>query len=173
MTKNNIRHLKNLKIISVFILALVISTACLSNSEGNKDITVVFRFDDYSALSDTELEVAIIEAFREKGLSFTIGVIPFVCEDSFFKTSPQNTIPLDSLKAQILRDAALEGTVEIGMHGYSHQTIKEGNNNAEFLGMAYEEQLRRIKEGKELLEATTGIEVVTFIPPQPLRFKHA
>lgn len=165
MIKNTIKHINQFKVISFLLLVLITTITCKGNTDDKKEITVVFRFDDYSFRSNTDLELKIIDAFRAKGMSFTIGVIPYVCEDNFFSTSPQNVIPLDSIKGKILRDASLDGTIEIGIHGYSHQTIKEGKNNTEFKGMDFDEQKFRLEKGKKFMEGLTGIEVNTFIPP--------
>ena len=159
---NNIIRFKAL---GFLLLIFFSSNISKSNPDKNNKITVVFRFDDYSAISDTELELKIIEAFRSKGMAFTVGVIPYVCKDSFFDSSPQELMPLDSLKGKILQSAYEDGTIEIGLHGYSHQTIKPGKNNTEFSGLDFEEQIFRIKKGMELLKNLTGITVTTFIPP--------
>ena len=161
LQKNSIRF----KITGFLLLIFLISTVCKSNTDDTNKITVIFRFDDYSAVSDTEIELKIIESFRSRGMSFTVGVIPYVCKDSFFDVSPQELMPLDSLKGEILKNACEDGTIEIGLHGYSHQTINPGKNNTEFSGLDFEEQVFRMKKGIELLENLTGITVTTFIPP--------
>ena len=164
MISNYSSYKKIYQILGLTLVLLLSSLVGKSDQNDNKTITVVFRFDDYSARSNTDLEVKIIEAFHEKAMSFTIGVIPYVSQDSFFTTELQNEIPLDSIKGKILRDAALAGTVEIGIHGYSHQTIVEGGKS-EFMGLDSEEQKFRMEKGKGLIEKLTGIEINTFIPP--------
>ena len=52
-------------------------------------INIIFRFDDYSALSNTELENQIISTFKETNSTLTIGVIPFVCEGNKEKICKQ------------------------------------------------------------------------------------
>ncbi len=49
-----------------------------------KQITVVFRLDDYSHLSTTEFEVRLINAFRKYNAACTFGVIPYVCTGNVY-----------------------------------------------------------------------------------------
>ena len=66
-------------------------------------INIIFRFDDFSALSNTELENQIISTVKETNSTLTIGVIPFVCEGIKEKTYTQNSIPLTENKLAILK----------------------------------------------------------------------
>jgi hypothetical protein len=43
-------------------------------------ISVVFRLDDFSAVSSTDIERSMIRLFREHCAAVTLGLIPFVCE---------------------------------------------------------------------------------------------
>lgn len=132
-----------------------------------KQITVVFRFDDYSSSSSTDLEVKLINVFEKLNVPLTIGVIPYVCAEDIHDPRPQNDFPLTPLKASILRDAIKAGILEVALHGYSHQTIrtKTNGNYTEFYGLDYNSQLQRITKGKNLLEEMLGIRIDTFIPP--------
>jgi peptidoglycan/xylan/chitin deacetylase (PgdA/CDA1 family) len=143
----------------------LIPSISIANPDDSRKINVIFRFDDYSARSETEVEKRIIETFREHNIPFTVGVIPFVCEVSFFDTAYQQVIPLDSVKGQILQKAYEDGIVEVGLHGYSHQTIDPSSNNTEFEGLDYNEQVFRMQKGKDFLENLTGARVSSFIPP--------
>lgn len=133
-----------------------------------KQIYVVFRFDDFSALSSADIELRIIDAFRKARASLPIGVIPF--DHTFDHTVPganpssQDVVPLTPMKAAALKAAVKDGTVDIAMHGYTHQAINAAHT-AEFSGLGYGMQLERLAKGKEFLEAMTGIPVKTFIPP--------
>jgi len=139
-----------------------------SNTDASKPgreqtIYVVFRFDDYSARSNTTLEREIINAFGMRNISFTVGVIPSVgAGKPFFDPSTSEVVKLPEEKAEILRSAARKGVIEVAQHGFSHQNIGE---RGEFRGLDYSQQIERITAGKELLENRTGAKVYTFIPP--------
>lgn len=146
------------------ILFIYIFSGCSNQPNEEKQINVVFRFDDPSALSSTEIELKVIDAFREHNASLTFGVIPFKCAGSTRDTSPQDVVPLGAKKGELLRNAVEEGIVDIALHGYSHQ-MREAEVWTEFWGMDYDSQFDKLSKGKELLEGTIGKPVTTFIPP--------
>ena len=129
----------------------------ISKAREQKEITVVFRFDDPSATSCTEIEEKLITAFRRHNMRCTFGVIPFVS---------QELLPLTPIKVRMLHQAVQEGVLEIALHGYSHQNngLRKGVSS-EFAGLDYEEQLRRIKQGRQFLEEKLLTPVAVFIPP--------
>jgi peptidoglycan/xylan/chitin deacetylase (PgdA/CDA1 family) len=129
-----------------------------------KQIYVVFRLDDFSALSSADFELRIIEAFRKAKASMTIGVIPFDHTASDADPSSQDVVPLTPMKAATLKAAIKDGTVDVALHGYSHQAIN-AEHTAEFSGLGYDMQLERLAKGKEYLEAMIGVPVTTFVPP--------
>ena len=88
-------------------------------------INIIFRFDDFSALSSTELENQIISTFKETNSTLTIGVIPFVCEGIKEKTYTRNSIPLTENKLAILKKGINNGYIDVALHGNTHQTINE------------------------------------------------
>jgi len=69
-------------------------------------------------------------------------------------------------KANLFGDAARMGVLEIALHGYSHKTngLRE-RGKSEFAGLAYEDQLQKIQEGKKSLEAQLGLTISVFVPP--------
>ena len=83
---------------------------------------MVFRYDDYSANSVTSAELKIIEAFRKNMAAITFGVIPYKVAGDVHDSFPQDLLPLDSVKGEILKTGFEEGVIDISMHGYSHQT---------------------------------------------------
>ena len=91
---------------------------------GERRITVIFRFDDYSARSDTDLEVRILDAFRARGLRCTIGVIPKVAAHSVSSPAPQPGLLLPAAKIRILSEALRNGTLEVAQHGFVHQIAR-------------------------------------------------
>jgi peptidoglycan/xylan/chitin deacetylase (PgdA/CDA1 family) len=130
----------------------------------DKQINVVFRYDDYAWNSVTSAELKIIEAFSKNRVPITFGVIPFKVAGDVHDPSPQDLMPLDSLKAEILKSGFEEGILEISMHGYSHQT-NGSEDLSEFANLVFEEQVKRLSTGKEFLQHVTGAPVRTFIPP--------
>ena len=148
----------------IFFVNIVAFTGCDRQQDEEKQITVVFRYDDYSALSSTNLELRIINAFRSMDASITFGVIPFVCKGDVIDPSPQDVVPMTSMKGDILKTAFKDEILEIALHGYSHQTINT-KQGTEFSGLDYISQVERLSKGKKLLEGITGAPVTTFIPP--------
>lgn len=132
--------------------------------KASRPVHVVLRFDDPSAVSPTDLERAIVQDLRRRGMSATLGVIPFVCSRDIADPSEQLLLPLPEEKLQGLRQAVAEGVVEVALHGYAHQTSARGKRT-EFAGLAAEEQLRLLFHGKATLEAGGLGPVRTFIPP--------
>ena len=156
-----------------FIPALAASpTAAVARGEA---IALVFRFDDYSAKSDTTLEKAILEAFRRTHTPLTVSVIPRVAAGSAFDPAPQTGVPLPEDKIRLLRQALDGGGIEVALHGFSHQTVRRkignaflkpfGRYHSEFIGVDEATQRKKILEGREILERELGIRADTFVPP--------
>jgi peptidoglycan/xylan/chitin deacetylase (PgdA/CDA1 family) len=136
----------------------LVAFACLAIGQLQAaDVTVVFRYDDYSAASDTAIEVRLVDAFSRRHIPFVVGVIPCVGA-----TDGQDGSVLPSEKVAILREAVQTGTVDVTMHGYSHQKTGPWT---EFAGLPYDEQLQRLERGRALLEDALGVQVTTFVPP--------
>ncbi len=130
----------------------------------NKQIHIIFRMDDYSAISDKALELKIIEIFQKKKGRVTFGVIPFVCEGDERDSSTQNLIPLTREKGSILKKKIESGVLDIALHGYSHQ-VNSSKEPSEFAGLDYGTQLERLTKGRQALKELTGTFVKIFIPP--------
>jgi peptidoglycan/xylan/chitin deacetylase (PgdA/CDA1 family) len=130
----------------------------------SKTIHVILRFDDPSAVSPADLEAAIVAALRRRGMSVTFGVVPFVCAGDIADPSPQPLLPLPEDKIALLRRAAADETIEVALHGYSHQARAAGVRS-EFAGLPADEQRRRLALGKAALEEAGLGPVRTFIPP--------
>lgn len=152
-----------IKLISCLALAISIISCSHKNTYEKEKIDVVFRFDDFSSVSNTQLELAIIELFKKNGLSFTVSVIPFVNEGNQHDFSKQKLIPLTKEKAKILKQGIRDQVIDLALHGYSHQVAIEQNN--EFAGLEFEEQLKRLSKGKTYLEKITGTITKSFVPP--------
>jgi Predicted xylanase/chitin deacetylase len=146
-------------IISLFLLA-----SCNFNPTSKKNIYVVFRYDDYSAISPTETELKILGVFQKDKRQITFGVIPEVVTDDEQISSLEETLPLPALKQGILRSGIETGTLDVGLHGYSHQSFN-AKSPSEFMGLSYENQLWRIQTGKREIETITHKPMSVFIPP--------
>lgn len=150
-------------IVTLLFFTFLFPAKAESNSQ-EKMITVVFRFDDYSSRSSTDIEIKLIDAFQKYNACCTFGVIPFVCTGDVHDAHPQDVVPLTSMKADILKNAIKAGVLEVALHGYSHQTNRE-RRFAEFSGLDYNDQVEKIAMGKNYLEEILGTQVTTFIPP--------
>jgi len=149
---------------AVLVVSIVLFTGCYVQKVEQKQINVVFRFDDYSSRSSTDMELRIIDAFRNNKSSITFGVIPFISSGDLRNPCPQDVFPLTSMKANILKTAFKDGTLEIALHGYSHHTI-DAKHMTEFSGLDYSRQVERIAKGKQLLEEMICSPITTFVPP--------
>jgi len=130
-------------------------------------ITVVFRYDDFSARSDTALEKRLIDLFQRYRVPCVFGVVPFVCAGDELDPSGQQYLELSADKVELLRDGVASGTIEPALHGFHHQNYNPELDGRlrEFAGLPFEEQHRRLRDGKEWLERICGTVVDTFIPP--------
>jgi len=162
---------KLILLLSFIILAVMIlyrQDSIGSDSTEEQVITVIFRYDDPSARTNTDLEVKLIDVFRQNNVCCLWSVVPFVCAQNVHDPTQQEELPLPVEKAEIFAKAAHEGTLEIALHGYSHQTTispRRGRPYTEFSGLKQSEQMRRIRQGKTFLEAELGLDVRVFVPP--------
>jgi peptidoglycan/xylan/chitin deacetylase (PgdA/CDA1 family) len=153
--------------VSVLILIAFTFVFGANNLQREKQIQLVFRFDDTSAKSDIEIDSMVINEFKKHKMRCTFGVIPFICEKNSHDPSLQNNMALSATKIKLLKQAIEDGFLEIALHGYSHQTNrfqKEGEYS-EFAGLDYESQLIRARERKQFLEDKFGRSVTIFVPP--------
>ena len=151
-------------IITIVFVCIISLAGCDTPVIEKKRIYIVFRFDDYSATSSTDVELRIIDDFRRNEASVTFGVIPFVSADDWLDPSSHDIVPLTTIKGDILKAGVKDGTLEIALHGFSHQTIN-AERKTEFSGLDYNSQLERITKGKRLLVDIIGSPVTTFVPP--------
>jgi hypothetical protein len=139
----------------------------MNKSSNQKNITVVFRYDDFSSFSSTSIETKLLNAFHIHQAIGTFGAIPFVVDGVAEDPTPQNNMPLTQEKIDILRKAIKQKVVEVALHGTTHQTIGEKGTYGwtEFAGLEYSTQVDKITRGKNYLEEKLGIKIATFIPP--------
>jgi len=150
-------------VIGVFSI-LLLFIGCHGPLIEKRQVYIVFRYDDYSALSATDMELRIIDAFHKNKASVTFGVIPFVTAGHIHDLSPGKLVPLAGRKKDILKAGFKDGTIDIALHGYSHQTI-DADEWREFSGLDYHRQLERLTQGKKFIEAMIDAPVKTFVPP--------
>jgi peptidoglycan/xylan/chitin deacetylase (PgdA/CDA1 family) len=163
----NPTRLNRIRIVTVLALALVVFSAlrCGAASAPPR-ITIVFRYDDYSSRSATDLERHLIAAFQKHGVCCTFGIIPFV-KENYLDVQPQAGIPLTTAKAEMARNAIKAGTMDPAQHGYSHQTLQSqpGGWHTSYAGLDYDSQLYKISTGKVFLDEMLHTKITTFIPP--------
>ena len=104
------------------VAAFVLLSGCQSGlpAPDNK-IAVVFRYDDVSCLSSTDMESKLIDAFRERGVRCTFAVIPGACAGDAQGTAAEDAAPLPAAKVEMLAEAMKAGAVEVALHGYAHE----------------------------------------------------
>ena len=151
-------------LITLFIFVALSFAGCAHPPAPEHYVDVAFRFDDYSSTSATDLERQIIDLFSHYEAPITFAVIPFACADDIHDPAPQETIPLGTRKIDLLKRAYNAGILDVGLHGYSHQTIRP-DHYSEFQGLDYEHQLIKLIEGKKYLEELLDGPVSTFMPP--------
>lgn len=156
------REYKQRHMLVSILLLCVLSLAfasCNQQPSESKRIALIFRYDDYSAITNTEIEKQIISAFTSIGKPFTIGIT------AFRETSkPGEVIKLPPEKADLLKRAAASGIVDIAQHGYTHHQVND-ETRSEFSTLALESQIERISTAKSYLEETLDMGIKTFIPP--------
>jgi hypothetical protein len=132
----------------------------------DRQVILVFRYDDYSSRSATYLEQQIFDLFKKHHLALTVGVIPDVSTPPDRDHHPQGVIPLTPAKAELLRAAQRAGTVDVALHGYAHLNLRPHSwrKATEFAGLDYQSQYLRLREGKNFLEQTLAAPIETFIP---------
>ena len=129
-----------------------------------KPVNVIFRYDDYSAMSHTDLEIRIINLFRKNKISLTFSVIPYIINGDVHDCSLKEVVPIAGKKAELLRNAAEDGIVDPALHGFSHQR-RAIDDLTEFSCCDYENQYIKILKGKTLLEDIFPSTIKTFVPP--------
>ncbi len=151
--------------LSFLVLTILILSSTYCIPENQKKITIVFRFDDYSAISRTDLEKQIIENFSRNNFAFTIGVIPYVNKEGYNQNGQDAYEFLGPEKEELLKNVYQQGIVEVALHGYTHQRNNDKGIKTEFAGLNYDQQSDKIDKGKIYLEKIIDGDVITFIPP--------
>lgn len=157
-----------LRFLVIFLILFTFSLEAEASSvPKKKQIIVIFRYDDYSSVSYTDIEVKLIDTFKTHDIPCVFGVIPYTCAVNQEDTHPQDVVPLTKSKVDILKKAVREGVLEVALHGYSHQAARPRDRYGytEFLGLDYNIQKERIAKGKKYLEELLETPITIFIPP--------
>jgi peptidoglycan/xylan/chitin deacetylase (PgdA/CDA1 family) len=124
-------------------------------------ISVCFRFDDPSAISDHELERRVFDIFARQDARLCVAAIPFA------RRADGESVSLSHQNAIHLLDAMRAGLIEVAQHGHSH--VQRGVDNwgahSEFAGVPLAEQTRLIAEGLDQLTSIFGHRIRGFVPP--------
>lgn len=121
-------------------------------------VRVCLRFDDYDNTTPLEVIQRLAEILGQRHGNCLFGVIPFTLDDQ-----TATRVPLRGPHAALLKELVERRLVTPALHGYVHQRGPQGQE--EFGYGSLEEQLRKLREGKELLEHVVGREVFGFVPP--------
>lgn len=130
-------------------------------------LKVILRYDDYSHVSDIEIERALFETAHDLEGGILVGVIPFAGEEAYPPGS--NEVPLlagfQEQKLELLREYASKGIAEIAVHGFNHTDNAVSGPKSEFAGLSPEAQHVLLSAGATRLQSALGTEVRAFIPP--------
>lgn len=128
-----------------------------------KERKILIRFDDICPTMDFVQFERALKVLEEHNVKPLLGVIP-ECKDKELLIESEHEEFWELMKSLQSKGYTL------AMHGYTHvyDSKKRGIVNigykSEFAGHTYEEQYRRIKEGKEIL-TLKGIETNIFFAP--------
>lgn len=106
--------------------------------------TIILRLDDIQDNTYGNVQQSIINYIIERNKSVSLAVIPTRLKGEDM-TKYLNKIKTNS-------------KIEIVQHGFTHQSY-------EYQNVTYDEALKSISEGKNLMQKTINVAPITFIPP--------
>lgn len=123
-------------------------------------ITVCFRFDDPSAVSEHDLESDVLDLLAGFGARTTVAVVPFAGKG-------KGVPPVCAEQVPHLVSHLQAGDIEIALHGHNHARVSadERGTPSEFCGRSLAEQRRLLQEGKRHLETVFETAVTGLVPP--------
>lgn len=133
-------------------------SAGIFNYKSEKKIVLAFRNDDLSFGSDIEHEKKVLDIFWGYGIKQTFAFIPKRTNYQAVQITSNENLVIETLKKW-----EHEGKIDLALHGYLHQ--KSPGTIGEFAGLDPDEQYRRIKDGKSIIDRTFQTSVVIFSPP--------
>ncbi len=153
------------------LFASPVSTAGATAGDG-PTITVAIRYDDYSSYSQTDVDRKVIALLEKHQCPCTFAVvpesIPWIAEDrNIGRAVGEPGVRLTDEKVTMLKQFLGTGLVEVALHGLSHEDLSPDDPAilSEFEAVDAAEQLRRIREGKQVLTELLDCRMTTFIPP--------
>lgn len=135
-------------------LYILLIVCLISSNLAAKDISIVFRYDDFTLSTDTMNE-KIVHLFQKHNIPLVLGVIPFDASEKVIFQEDYAFLP-------VLKQGVQNQTIEIALHGYNHAKV---SSNGEFGNVSQEEQNRRLRLGKHYLDSVFQQQTVTLIPP--------
>jgi peptidoglycan/xylan/chitin deacetylase (PgdA/CDA1 family) len=145
-------------------LTFFVFSSCKKVADKDKVVNIIFRYDDVSVYTSSRLESKILTLFKEHNISLTFAVIPYRCTGEATNIKNTKVLAYPQNKANLLKKYVDNGTLEVALHGYSHQTVSNVEWT-EFKNVPYEEQLKNLRKGKKLLEGFFGDNIHSFVPP--------
>ena len=124
----------------------------------------LFRLDDICPTMDWDSFHALETIFNRYGIKPIIGIIPDNHDPKL------GTHPARPDFWEYMRRLSENGWI-IAQHGYRHEYVNKAggildiNKQSEFADLPYEEQYRKIRTGKEILERNLGTEVRWWMAP--------
>ena len=148
----------------VYFLLFITASSVLPGKTANSKIKIVFRFDDYMMTQHIVFD-SILDIFKKNNIPLTLGVVPYDKEEQLF-----NKLNLDQLND--LKDRIKKNEIEIALHGFCHTNNELTGRSlfrkeilSEFLNLEYNDQVKKIKKGKEALDSIFNTNTKVFIPP--------
>lgn len=154
-------------VIVLLFAALVVLGSMLPSRDNHQKITIILRYDDYSAVSNTHLEAQILEVLERHQLPCIFAVIPCVTTNGFRNAAPADSLVMSADKIALLKPYLDKGLIELCAHGCTHQTLpnRDLHELSEFVGRSYDDQVARLMHAKSTLEEQFGHTISTFVPP--------
>lgn len=128
-------------------------------------ISVFFRYDDFAATSPFDLEKRIADVFGRGGVSFTVGIIPYITKGDIHDPRNFGNAELPFEKVNFINYMVKSHVIDPALHGYEHKNSRIGSPYSEFRGLEYNVQYQKLLRGAELFEQQFGIWPQSFIPP--------
>jgi peptidoglycan/xylan/chitin deacetylase (PgdA/CDA1 family) len=125
----------------------------------------ILRYDDFSALTNADLERRLLEIVAKRDARIVVSIVPFAPEVDWPLRGPIHLRALPHEKAALLKEF-MPGVVEIALHGYCHQSISRASQMVEFGNrIPLDFQVARLRDAKHYLEDLFGEELQVFVPP--------
>lgn len=131
----------------------------------SRNVTIFFRYDDFSALSPFRVDSELALLFHTHRMCCSFAVIPLVTDGNYRDPTPRGWLELDGSRRTLLRAAVADGSIEVVLHGLHHRSNGLGTPHSEFRGLSVERQLEKLRQGRRLLEDVIARPVTTFVPP--------